>query len=134
MGKYLVDTTVFIDHLRGKKQATEFLKQEGLVVSLVTVVELIQGSRNKAEQKKVKKLVDQFEIHWGSARINRLAVELLGKYFLKFNLCFLDALVGATALESNLVLATDNVKHFEFISGLKAVRPADVNLYKIENA
>jgi len=121
MGKYLVDTTVFVNHLRNQALATEFLKKEGLVVSIVSVTELIQGARNKPEQKLIEKLIDQFEINWGSASINRLAVNLLEKYFLKFNLRFLDALIAATALERELVLISDNLKHFKFISGLKVV-------------
>lgn len=125
MKKYLVDTTVLVDHLRGKKTATKFLGGDGLVISFVGLAELVQGSRNKKDQKAVEELVEDFEINWGSAGINHLAVKLLAKYFLKHNLRFLDALVAAIALEKDLILVTDNIKHFKFISGLKVVLPGE---------
>jgi len=34
-----------------------------------------------------------------------------------------DALIAATALEHRLILATRNVKDFEWITGLKIVNP-----------
>lgn len=121
MKKYLVDTCLLIDHLKGKAKATEFLKQEDLVISVVTVAELIQGGRNLKEQQLLEKLTCQFEISWFSSAISRLAVELLGKYFLKYHLCFLDALIAATALAENLTLVTGNTKHFRFIKNLKMI-------------
>ncbi len=127
MGKYLVDTTVLVDHLRGQKEATEFLEREDLVISVVSLAELLQGVRNKGEQKIIEKLVAQFPINWGSAEINRLAIKLIAKYFLKFSLRFLDALLAATALEGNFILVTDNIKHFKFISGLKVVSPKKIS-------
>lgn len=123
MKKYLVDTTVFIDHLRNKPWATAFLNNEDLAISAVSIAELFQGARNKSELIMIQKLVDQFEVNWGSVQINRLAIQLIKQYFLKNNLKFLDALIAATALKSNLILATDNMKHFEFITGLKVVLP-----------
>lgn len=130
MKKYLVDTTVFIDHLRNKGWATKFLRQEGLTISIVSIVELLQGARNKKEQAIIQKLIDQFEIDWGNSQINRLAVKLLKLYFLKHNLTFLDALIGATALERKLILATDNIKHFQFINGLKIISSQEIKLLR----
>ena len=127
MKRYLVDTTVFVDHLRNKSWATDFLEREGLVISLVTAAELIQGAEDKIEQKIVEELVDQFEINWGSVKINRLGVKLMIKHFLKDNLRFLDALIASTALENNLILITDNIKHFKFIKGLKVKTPEKRN-------
>jgi predicted nucleic acid-binding protein len=119
MEKYLVDTCILIDHLRGKPPATEFLKKDNLVISAVTVAELLQGARNLKEQQLIQALVNQFEISWFSSPVSRLAIQLLGKYFLKYNLQFLDSLIAAQALVENLTLVTSNTKHFHFIKDLK---------------
>jgi len=126
MEKYLVDTTVLIDHLRNKPEATCFLEKEGLLISAVTAAELLQGARNKKEQKEIEALVKQFDISWISSSVSQLAIKLLSKHFLKFNLLFLDALIAATALEKKVVLVTDNIKHFKFISKLKVISPKEI--------
>lgn len=123
MQKYLVDTTVLVDHLRNISYATEFLKKESLVISFVTAAELLQGVRNKNEQKSIQKLINQLEINWGGAQVGRLAIQLLEDYFLKFNFSLLDALIASTALAGNFTLVTGNIKDFHFIENLKVVDP-----------
>ena len=89
MAKYLIDTTVLINHLRGKTAALDFInKKEQLKISCVSLAELIQGARNKKELEQIKKLVSLFAVDWGSARINQKAVEILEKRYLKFGLFF----------------------------------------------
>jgi len=121
MEKYLVDTTVLVDHLRGKTKASKFLERDDYLVSAITLAELLQGARNKKEQKIIEELISQLAISWGNKTINQLAIELIQVYFLKHNLRFLDALIAATALQKNLILVTANTKHFQFISGLKLI-------------
>lgn len=126
MEKYLVDTTVLIDHLRNKRSATLLLGKEEITISQVTIAELIQGAKNKADLVAIEKLIKQFDIKWGSPKISKLAINLLKKYFLKFNLQFLDAIIAAIAIENNLVLVTDNIKHFKFIPHLKVIPPMEI--------
>ena len=121
MEKYLVDTTVLVDHLRGKTKASKFLERDDYLVSAITLAELLQGARNKKEQKIIEELISQLAVSWGNKTINQLAIELIQVYFLKHNLRFLDALIAATALQGNLILVTANTKHFQFISGLKLI-------------
>lgn len=123
MPKYLVDTTVLVDHLRNKYYATEFLKQENLLISFVTAAELLQGTRNKNEQRSIKTLISQFEIDWGGVQVGRSTIQLLEEYFLKYNLRLLDALIASTALMGNLTLVTGNIKDFQFIANLKMIDP-----------
>ena len=48
--KFLCDTCILIDYLRGKEETKNFLNEErkfGLGMSAVTFMELIVGARNK---------------------------------------------------------------------------------------
>lgn len=119
MNKYLVDTTVLIDHLRGNKKATKFLKQNKIIVSYVSVAELMQGSRNKKDIQMINSFVRALEVDWGLEGVNRLALDILGKYRLKYGVHFLDALIAATAILGNYILVTANIKYFKNIPNLK---------------
>lgn len=125
MEKYLLDTCVFIDHFRGRESATRFLLENKMriVVSSVVVGELIQGVKDKRELNKIIKFLTEFEEIRLDSRITKTGIGLLIKFCLVYGFRFLDALVAATVLEKDLVLVTDNVKHFEFVEGLKIVRP-----------
>ena len=121
MGKYLVDTTVVVEMLRGNIKARDFLQKERPEVSAVTAAELIQGSHNREDLvvvKKTLKLISQIQLN---VAISELAIELLEKYRLSHGLMFLDALIAAMAIVKKKVLVTGNVKDFKFISGLKVV-------------
>ncbi len=118
MTKYLADTNILIDHLRGNVQATEFLTTQSPVISAVTVVELIQGCRNPKELAQVNTLLVDFEVMHIDYSISSLATTLVSDLYLSFGMKFLDALVAATAIKHNLILKTQDVKHFKCIKKL----------------
>ncbi|MEK9179632.1 MAG: PIN domain-containing protein, partial [Patescibacteria group bacterium] len=63
MGKrYLADTTVFVDALRGVEAARAFLSQEDVVMSCISVAELIEGCRDKRDLRLVTNLCNDFEV------------------------------------------------------------------------
>ena len=119
MSHYLADTTLLIEHLRGNNKASVFLKTNSPVISTVSIAELIQGSRDKNELKAALKVcVSLSEIAIGK-KISNYAIDLMKKFYLSKGLKFLDAIIAATALENKLTLITGNLKHFNFIEGLK---------------
>lgn len=118
MINYLADTTVLIDHLRGDKQATKFLEEFNPYISMVTVAELIQGSRNKREQDAAYKICATLPQLAINKKISDLTIKLLKKFCLSSGLRFLDALIAATAQENKLTLVSANLKHFRVIKGL----------------
>lgn len=126
MNNYLADTTVIIDHLRGDKMATVFLEKSNPFVSVVTMAELIQGSKDKREQAISIKIYSSFQELTINREISNLAIKLMEKFFLSHGLKFLDALIAATALENKLLLVTGNLKHFIFIKGLNVVSQKEV--------
>ena len=132
MKKYLVDTSVFIAHLRDFAPATNFLLQEeGLIISYVTLAELMQGTGNKNEIEKIKRLLQPFTVHWGSETVNKRALGLVEQYHLSHKAYVLDMLIAATALTADLPLVTDNVKDFQFIPGLTVHKPPYEQIEKV---
>lgn len=119
MNNYLADTTLIIEHLRIAGNATTFLVKFTPFISLVTIAELIQGSKDKREQNQVIKVCSGLSEVLLDRNISEKALELMKKFCLSHGLQILDALIAATALNSKFTLITDNVKHFKFIPGLK---------------
>ncbi len=119
MSKYLADTTLLIEHLRGNKKASVFLMKNSPDISTVSVAELIQGSRDKDELMAALKLCMSLSEIAIDKKISNHAIELMKKFYLSKGLKFLDAIIAATALENHLTVITGNLKHFHFIEGLK---------------
>lgn len=118
MSKYLADTTILIDHLRGREEAKIFLEKHIPYISIVTVAELIQGSREKRELNIALKLCENFPEININKKISDKATQLLTDFYLSHGLLFLDALIAAAAIENNLILVTGNIKHFIFLKEL----------------
>ncbi len=124
MNSILIDTTVFISVLRKHLPSQNFLNAHlDYVMSYVTYGELLQGSFNKQEKKKVVQIANNSKIHWGSESIHKKACEIVLQYGPSHGVGFFDALITATAMEEGLTLVTDNVKHFQMIKGLKVRKP-----------
>jgi len=116
MAKYLIDTDVLIDHLRGYPQARAYLEErhkEGdlLDCSVITRAELFSGLR-PGEEGQVRALLDSLQ----EVPVDRAIAEEAGAYRRRFGkgheLLLPDALVAASAKERGATLVTLNVKHF----------------------
>ncbi len=110
MADLLVDTDVFIDHLRGAVELRP--GRHRLHYSVVTRAELFAG--NTATNLSTQLLAPFREIP-----IDRSIAERAGRIAREFAVRLPDALIAATALEHDLALSTRNVKDFERIRGLR---------------
>lgn len=120
--KFLCDTCILIDYLRGKEETKNFLNEErkfGLGMSAVTFMELIVGARNKKEVSLIKKTFTDFEIIEINESISIKAQKLIEQFSKSHGLLIPDALIAATALEFQLPLSTLNVSDFKFIPNLQ---------------
>lgn len=106
----LVDTDVFIDHLRGAAE----LQPRGhrLHYSVITRAELFAG--NSATDLTARLLAPFRELD-----VTRDVAERAGRVVREFGLRLPDALIAATALEHELGLVTRNRRHFESVRGLR---------------
>ena len=124
----LFDTDVLIWFLRGYARAAKVVDDApDRAVSVVTCMELLQGARSKQEIKVIKSFLAEFAFRVIPLTENtgHRALVYMEEYGLKAGMCLADALIGATAVESQLTLLTGNHKHYKAINDLevKAFRP-----------
>lgn len=127
--KYLLDTNIIINHLRGRQSIKIDFLREGSGLSIISLAELFYGAHKSYDSKnnlaKVKKMIIDLEI-----KIIDLDEETIDKYGqLKAQLeekgkkiDDFDLLIAATALKNNLILVTENKDHFKRIPHLKIAK------------
>lgn len=116
----LIDTCVFVDYLRNAEKAIGYVDslESPPCISVVTITELLTGSRNKKERDKIQILFDLSTIMEINEEIAILAGDLLNKYYKSHNVGLGDGLIAATAQVHNLTVATLNIKHFPMFEGM----------------
>lgn len=121
----LVDSDILIQYSRGDEVAAIWLEatseRDEFVISVVTEIELLYGSRDKQHFAEIQRLLATFEIIQIEEEISKKASSLVTKYCLSPRLRMPDALIAATALVNNINLGTINKKDFRFIDGLRLV-------------
>lgn len=121
MNRYLADTTVLIEHLRGNKLAKLFIEENIPYISTVTIAEVIQGSKDKRDLAAALRLCGSLNEAEITGKISKRAIKFLQNYHISHGLYFLDAIIASTAIENKLILVTGNLKHFQFIKELKII-------------
>jgi predicted nucleic acid-binding protein len=125
------DTDVIIDYWNKNSKrhsATKTILENSIgvsdiILSAVTVMELINGAGNKNELDRINRDVHQFKIALIDNSITQSAIELLQDYRLSHGLAIPDALIATTAINLKSELFTYNTKDYKFID--------DLSLYKI---
>lgn len=127
MSSYLIDTSVIIDYLRGKKDSVTLLNNiEGeLFSSYICLAELFEGVYRVRDVEEMGKVVTNFfstlsgiySIDWAIAKkFGEIRADLKKKGKIIEDL---DLLLAATCLVHNLTLITFNQKHFSRIDNLR---------------
>jgi predicted nucleic acid-binding protein len=106
----LVDTDIFIDHLRGARELKP--GKHRLHYSVVTRAELFAGTSGPD-------LVAQLLAPFHEMDVNRPIAERAGRIRRETGVRLPDALIAATALEHRLSLATHNEKDFSPVRGVR---------------
>jgi len=122
-----LDTNICVFFLRGKLNFNQFVEEqwrECCCISEVTILELRFGAENSNDPQKHHYVVDVFlsdlkvipiaksvDIYAREkVRLRKIGVPMHDEF---------DLIIGATAISSDLILVTDNVKHFKNFQGLK---------------
>jgi toxin FitB len=106
----LVDTDVFIDHLRGVAELKP--GSHRLHYSVITRAELFAGSSATAA-------ISQILAPLREVPVDRAIAERAGRVRRETGIRLPDALIAASALERRLLVATRNRKDFEPVRGLR---------------
>jgi tRNA(fMet)-specific endonuclease VapC len=124
--KYLLDTNAVSFAIRGVGNVGKKIlqqKPDDLAVSSVTEAELWYGVR-KRKSKKLENLVNDFLAPMNKLDFCSEEALVFGKLFSDLEkkgntIGMADTMIASIAICNELVLVTDNVKHFKRIKGLK---------------
>jgi predicted nucleic acid-binding protein len=111
----IFDTDVVVWYLRGHIEAARMLAAASCrEISVVSMLELVRGMRNKRELAGLKPELARLDISVVplSEGIGVRALELMERHSLKDGLDLADALIAATAFEAEQPFATANEKHY----------------------
>lgn len=114
---YLLDSSVIIDTLNGRKDRPRLLaglSQRDILLACcsVNVTEVYMGMR-PGEEAKTEKLLHSLEFYQVSWEAARLAGDLFRQWQRKGQtLALSDLTIAGVALSNDLTLVTDNQKHF----------------------
>ena len=125
--QYLLDTNICVFFLRGKLNLDVIIREKGTencFISELTVFELKYGAENSKNPKKSHKAVSKFIKGLSIIPIYGIADKYAEeKVRLRKNGTPMhdefDLMIGITAIENNLTLVTDNIKHFKYLNNLK---------------
>jgi predicted nucleic acid-binding protein len=106
----LIDTDVFIDHLRGAAELRP--GRNRLHYSVITRAELFAGNTATGS-------ASQLLAPFRELSVDRAVAERAGRVAREFGLRLPDAIIAATALEKGMQLSTRNTKDFESVRGLR---------------
>jgi predicted nucleic acid-binding protein len=106
----LVDTDIFIDHLRGAAEIKP--GRHRLHYSVITRAELFAGNTATA-------LTTRLLAPFREVPVDRAIAERAGRVARESGIRLPDALIAATALERGLQLSTRNTSDFEKVRGLR---------------
>jgi hypothetical protein len=122
VAQILVDTDILIDvannDATAKTRLTLESQESSLMVSAVTIMELVVGCRNKSEVQTLNRFLSKFQKMEITSQISDRATQLMQEYFLSHGLLIADALIAATAIENEIALLTKNQSDFRFIKAL----------------
>lgn len=123
MAEFLVDANILIGVFRGNDSLAAMIDALDFAIDTTVYVEVIQGSKNKAEVHKIEQELRLYPLIPFDGSISSRTIYLIRRFSKSHGLLFGDAVIAATCLEHDLTLVTFNRKDFRFIDGLKLSVP-----------
>lgn len=126
----IFDTDVLIWAFRKNKNAEKLLfETDNISISAISYMELLQGVFDKQELKKIIKFLKAFDIKILdiTPEITHRAMQYVEDYALSDSMQLADALIAATAVETDETLCTANGKHYKCVPDLA------LSVFKVES-
>jgi len=121
----LLDTNVFVDHLRGHAPAVAFFQRlrdaRDVAFSSLTEVELLAGKANADRRARTTLL--RFLQGWTKVDVSNPIAILAGDIARESSLDVADAIIAATAIQHKAEIVTKNTSDFRRIKGLRLREP-----------
>jgi tRNA(fMet)-specific endonuclease VapC len=126
--KYLIDTDWIIDHLKGEEKVVrklEKLASEGVAVSIISLAEIYEGVYSSRDPVKSQKLFEEFlapdltilDVDQEISKVfgkERGRLRQQKKMISDFGL-----MIASTCLYYDLILLSNNRRHYEMVEGLR---------------
>lgn len=123
MAEFLIDTNVFSRIFTGDRGVKLFVESLDAAIDTTVYVECLQGSKSNSEKRIVEGYLARYELYHLTQTVSAKTIELVRMYSNSYGLLLADALIAATRLCNDLTLVTYNVGDFQFIGGLKWLKP-----------
>jgi predicted nucleic acid-binding protein len=122
MKKWLFDTDVLIDYLRGVNEASLFLEKtidnSLCFISVFTIAELYAGVKEGNERRSLEKFLQAFDIVSFDHAVGRAGGLYRRDYGRSHGVGLMDAMIAASAEASGTRLVTLNKKHFPMLKNV----------------
>jgi tRNA(fMet)-specific endonuclease VapC len=124
---YLLDTDTVIYSLKGEPAVEKNLREhfhDPMKMSVITLMELYYGAHKSQKLASNLAKIKTLEISFQIIPISEESAEIFGMTKAQLEkagspLDDFDLIIASCALSNNLVLVTNNVRHFQRIEGLK---------------
>lgn len=127
--KYLLDTDVVINQLRGKAKIKENIIENGAAISIITFGELLYGAEKSTNKENTLAIINGFisDLQVDVLGLNQEIMSLYAKTKKSLEeagkrLDEFDLLIGTTANFYSLSIATLNLRHFKRIPDLRIAK------------
>lgn len=122
----ILDTTVLVDLLLHDHAAVHWFSAvptTTIGISVISVLEVLQGARNKREMETFGRFLAQFNHLHVLYQDSHWAVRQFRAFWLSHQIGIADCLIGALAARLALPLYTINIKDFGPLPDVEAIRP-----------
>ncbi len=123
----IFDSDILVWVLKRHLVAVEFVERIAIAdrkISAISCLEILYGCRDHEELNRLHELIETkfSEVLPLSEAITAAALDLMEKFALSHRPDVSDVIIAATALRQGEVVATGNIKHFNFVPGLALKR------------
>lgn len=124
MDEYLLDTNILSKIFYGNVDVKNFVDSLSVGIETIVYIECIQGSISNSDKRRIQRSLEKLKFYSLTKEIGEKAIKLIDTYSNSHGLLLADAIIAATALEYDLTLITYNTNDFQFIKGLKILKPS----------